>query len=581
MSGALKGAQVWLLSLGAFLLPLVVLWSMNDQVILPKLLAARLVILLLVALLMTRWWRGELRIRRTPLDLPLFAFVASAGVSSVFAANANLAIFGSYGRSEGFLTIATYAGLFWLSAQALSSAAEARVVLRALVAGAFVVSILAIWQVVASTLTAAPSGDSAAGSGGLARAVATFGNANGLAAYLAMAIPLGVTEYLLATTVSDRILAGNLIAVMTVALLLTFGRGGWVGAAVGVVVVIATVRPSLRRVSVIGGAAVGLVAPIALAVTFLGAGGLPIAQSTAARFLSLLDPTSGSGASRIHIWKDTLGLIASRPLEGYGPDTFGLVFPRFQTGPWAGASIIDAAHSELMQVGATQGLLGLVAFSWLCFAVLRLWWNGRRGILSGGVIGAWAGYQITNLVNFSVVPAALPFWMFLGAGAVILGADVVSPAPIEVRHRARSLPFGLGLLALAIMSVPMIALPFWADSRFHEALTALVAGDRCRAIALVNQAMAAQPQESLYAAEAGNLAMAGDDWAAAREAYAKAAQLGSYNPAVFRQLAIADEHLGLHAEAEAAARRSNELGKFDPQNLAVLPEVSSPRACTK
>jgi hypothetical protein len=123
------------------------------------------------------------------------------------------------------------------------------------------------------------------------------------------------------------------------------------------------------------------------------------------------------------------------------------------------------------------------------------------------------------------------------------------------------------------MSLPMVALPYVADTRFHEAMTTFMSGYRGRAIAAVQESRAADPQEPLYAAEAGNLAMAGTDWAVARDGYLRAAELGSFNPAVFRQLAIADRNLGLHAEAVAAARRSVELGRFEPQNLALLDEV--------
>ncbi|HLQ44740.1 MAG TPA: hypothetical protein VK137_08435, partial [Planctomycetaceae bacterium] len=169
----------------------------------PKLLAARLFLLILAAVMLTRWFRCELTLRRTPLDLPILAYVASAGVSTIFAANANLALFGSYGRLEGFVTIATYAMLFWLTAQSLSNATEARGVVKALLAGAFVVSLIAVLQTVAATLTAGPSG-------GVGRATATFGNANALAAFLAMALPLGINELLGATKSSDRVLSGNL-----------------------------------------------------------------------------------------------------------------------------------------------------------------------------------------------------------------------------------------------------------------------------------------------------------------------------------------------------------------------------------
>ena len=107
LSGGLERAQLWLVRLGAFGLPLVVLWSTNDPIILPKLLAARVLVLLLATLLIARWLRGGIEVRRTPLDLPILAYVASAGVSTLFASTMNLAFFVSYGRLECFLNIAT------------------------------------------------------------------------------------------------------------------------------------------------------------------------------------------------------------------------------------------------------------------------------------------------------------------------------------------------------------------------------------------------------------------------------------------------------------------------------------------
>jgi O-antigen ligase len=416
LAGVLEQVHVWLVRLGAFLLPLVVLWSTNDPVVSPKLLAARVLVVLLAALFLARWWRGEITVKRTPLDLPILTYVVSAGLSTLLAANVNIALFGSYGRLEGLLTIATYAALFWLTVQSLSTPAQARGVLSALLAGAFVVAAIAVLQAVAGALTVGPTSS-------VSRASSTFGNSNALAAYLAMVLPLAVNEFLRATSTSDRILAANVVAMVAIALVLTFGRGGWVGGAVGVMIVIVATRPSRRRVMVMAGAAVGLVAAMLAAIALLGAGGAPIAQATAARFLSLFDPTAGTGAIRLHIWKDTLGLIASRPLLGYGPDNFGLVFPAFQTGYWSRLSLIDESHSEVLQIAATQGFVGLAAFAWLCIAFVRLWWRGRHQMLAGGILGACVGYVLTLLVNFSTVPAALPFWIFLGAAAFIVQGD--------------------------------------------------------------------------------------------------------------------------------------------------------------
>jgi O-antigen ligase len=568
ISGALEQAQLWLVRLGAFALPLVVLWSTNDPVVLPKLLAARLLVLLITALVLIRWWRGELKIRRTPLDLPIVAYVASACVSTLFAANVNLAVFGEYGRLEGLTTIATYAALFWLTVQSLSNPAQARGVLRTLLAGAFVVSLLAILQAVAGALLGGPSS-------GVSRAAATFGNANVLAAYLAMALPLAVAEFMGATSTADRLLSVNVVAMLAIALVLTFGRGGWFGGAVGVVIVITTTKQSRRRVAVIAGAAAGLGAAIVLAIALLGAGGgVPIAQSAVARLLSLLDPTAGTGGIRLHLWKDTLSLIASRPLMGYGPDSFGLVFPTFQTGWWSRLSIIDESHSEILQITATQGILGLAAFAWLCIAFVRMWWRGRDQMLAMGILGACVGYVLTIAVNFSAVPAALPFWIFLGAAAVILPGDASSQTPSRPR-RGRNTLLGTGLIAASSLAIIAVAVPYSADSRFHDGMTALLAGDQGRAATLIADARSLQPQQPLYAAAAGNAALAGAEWVKAREAYLTAARLGSFDPSVFRQLAIADQQLGLRAEAIAAAKRSVELNRFDRRNQAVLQAVTS------
>lgn len=545
-SGAGAGlarAQLWLVRLSAFAIPLLVVWTMNDQVVLAKLLAARAVVVLLAALLVIRWARGDVSVRRTPLDLPILAYVASAAVSTLFAANSSLALFGEYGRWEGLLTIATYAALFWLSAQSVADQAEARSVFRALLAGAFLVSLIAIWQVVTGTLGMVPGGPSATAFDGTARATATFGNANVLAAYLAMALPLAIQELVHAGSPTDRLLSFNVAAVVTVALVLTFGRGGWLGAAAGVAIVLALDRQSLRRVAVAVAAVGGVIVAVASVVGLTASSRAPMVQSVSARLLSLLDPTAGSGATRLHIWKDTLAMIASRPITGFGPDNFGLVYPQFETGRWAGSQLIDEAHSELLQIGATQGVVGIAIFAWLCYAVLRMCWAGRATPGAAGVLGACAGYLMTSLFNFSAAPAALPFWLFLATAAVLFQPDPQQPATDRSRVRLRGSLAAIGLVLLGAVSIPAIVLAYWADADTHDAVSAFAAGDTGRAHTLMIEARAAQPELSVYAAVAGNIEMARGDWAAARADYVEAIRLGSPDPAVQQKLAIANQRL--------------------------------------
>ena len=86
---------LWVLCLGAFAFPLVYLRDTHDEFVLPKLLFAHLLLVTLLALRAVRWARaGELVIRRTPLDLPILAFLGSALIATVFSINRNVALFG-------------------------------------------------------------------------------------------------------------------------------------------------------------------------------------------------------------------------------------------------------------------------------------------------------------------------------------------------------------------------------------------------------------------------------------------------------------------------------------------------------
>src|SRR5438128_11549068 len=137
----------WLLRAAAFLLPLAFLPNIVDEFVLPKLLLARLLIAVSVVLLLVRWLQqGTVTWRRTPLDLPLLAFIGSAALSTVFAINRNVAIFGTYDRWEGLLTIVTYALLFWLSVQLFSREADARGLTWSVLASGYLIGAAAVLQ---------------------------------------------------------------------------------------------------------------------------------------------------------------------------------------------------------------------------------------------------------------------------------------------------------------------------------------------------------------------------------------------------------------------------------------------------
>jgi len=240
--------QRWLLRTGAFFLPLIVVWDSLDRFILPKLLAARVLVIAMAVLLLTRGvLTGRWSWRRTPLDLALLAFVASTAVSSVFAVNHNIALFGVYLRYEGLLTILTYAAMFWLAVQLIPTRDDARTLGWSLLAGAYVVSLIAMLQ----TVTGRGIGP-ATSVAGYARAFGTFGSPVELGTFLAMLLPLAFYEVLRGPSVVVRLVAAHVFIVLTAILILTFTRAAWVAALIGVVVVLIYNRPRLSLPSPLG-----------------------------------------------------------------------------------------------------------------------------------------------------------------------------------------------------------------------------------------------------------------------------------------------------------------------------------------
>jgi O-antigen ligase len=553
---------------GAFLLPLAVLWTASDTYILPKLLVARALVLTLAALWLLRGaFEGRLVMRRTPLDIALLMFVVSAGISTVFAVNRNLALVGAYDRYEGFLTIVLYATLYWLTVQTLASAQSARRVIRALLISGYVAAIFSIAQSLLASAHGIPSGESAFDFAGVARAEGTMGNPNLLATFLAMLLPIVLDKLLTAASWLLRLAWLNVLIVMSLALILTFGRAAIIAAVLAMAIVgLRRMRPWARPKHLIAPIVSLLITSALLVIP--AHGGLTLGRSILDRVESIADPTAGSNATRIHVWQDTLRLIAARPLAGIGPDNFGLVYPRFESGDWTPGYRIDKAHADALQVAATQGLLGLVSYLALLLGAITMFWRTRR-METIAVFAGWLAYQVTTQVNFSWLPAAAPFWLFLGAAAVLCLEPRRRFHQVAIRRwKAAAAVIAAGA-ALALLG-PAVIRPYQAEADFSTGLQAELRADPATSLTLVEEARRLSTENPVYAVEAGNLFVRAGSIENARQAFKNAIELGSEDPSAYRSLAIIDQLAGHNAEAAWAASAGFQLDPFDPASRELL-----------
>ena len=559
----------------AFALPLAVLWNASDSYVLPKLLIVRTLALLLAALWLARGvLERQLLVRRTLLEIPLLAFVVSAGISTLFAVNHNLGLIGAYDRYEGLLTIVSYAAVFWLTVQTLRGPDSAQALLRVLLVSGYVAAVFAIGQALLASAHGVGAGESAFTFSGLARAQGTMGNPNLLATFLAMLAPLVLNEAIGSASFWMRFAWINVLAVMSLALLLSFVRAAWVGAAVALAIVgFARVRP-WRKPRLL----VGTVTAVALAgavLTVPARGGLEVGHSILARVGSIADPTAGSNATRLHVWQDSVRLIASRPLLGYGPDSFGLVYPHFQTGNWTPGFRIDKAHADALQVASTQGLVGLAAYLGLLLASVLMFWRARKRAYTLALFAAWLAYQLPTQVNFSWLPAAAPFWLFLGAAAVLCIGPENRVQQLSIHRPWRAAAAIAAGGAALLLLVPAVVRPYQAESRFSAALQAELRGDLAAALPLLEDARQLAPDNPVYAVGAGNLMLRTGRIDQARMAFKSAIERGSEDAAAYRSLAIIDQLTGNRAEAIWAAEKGFQLDRFSRASQELLNQTTA------
>jgi tetratricopeptide (TPR) repeat protein len=344
-----------------------------------------------------------------------------------------------------------------------------------------------------------------------------------------------------------------------IGLYLTFSRSAWIGVGLAAIVVAVWVRRPGVRFAIT--TALGIVLLTVGIGVLAQAGGLQPERTDLAEF-----------GDRPAVWRASLQLIASRPLLGYGPDTFGLVFPHFQIAnlhqQW------DKAHAETLQVAATQGVVGLAAYVLLLAAFVRAFWRGRRNAGAAAIFAAWVAYTATLQLNFSTLAAAFPFWVFAAAAMELWGATHISANRALGTSRLVTASGLAGIVMLLAAIATGVVLPYLADTRVLVAVNADYAGRNRDALVPAQQARVLGPRESVYAVEVGNVLFERSDWAGAREAYGEAAALGTYNRFVYRNLALADRNLGRLAEARVAAGQAVELDRFDAGNQALLAQLS-------
>ena len=157
--------------------------------------------------------------------------------------------------------------------------------------------------------------------------------------------------------------------------------------------------------------------------------------------------------SRLAAWEAGLEGLAARPVLGWGPENFGAVFGRFASGYGAFAEPHDQAHGKLVEVAATTGVAGLLAWLALWAVAFVVLWRAAREM--AGRDRAFAVFAGAALIG-ALVQGQFLFDTAVGMlqSVLLLGFVVSLEAAAVPQGRRPRLPARLSLARLSWTWLP-------------------------------------------------------------------------------------------------------------------------------
>lgn len=471
-----------------------------DQFDIMKLFIQR--VLTLIALGAWSWdmlTRGG-KLRHTPVDWLILVFLAWVTVSTIFSIHPPTALFGKYRRFEGLLSFITYATAYFLVLQFADRPSRIKQAAQSL----FFSGVL-----VAGYGAAQSFGRDMLQWGQLPfeanRSFSTYGNPDLLGGFLMFGVFISIALALAERNLVWRGVYWFGFLLNSYVVISAFTRSAWVGAFVGgIVFIIIAIRQQVDWKTedwVFSGAA---------AAAVLGAAVSSLSNTNAVmnfgqRFVSIFQFGEGSAKTRFQIWSAAWRGVQDRPIFGFGPDTFRLIFPKYKPVEYvkdAGyLSVADNVHNYPLQLAAGIGIPGVLMFygifGWAMWRSAPLVFarekSGSRMVLAGFWVACIA-YLVHLLFGLSVTGSSLLLWMSV---AVVL-------APTATVREIR--PPSWGWIPGALLIVAVVA-GIGFHVRYLQAdyayLVSRIGAQGAERVDLAKKAARLNPYNDMYRAEVG------------------------------------------------------------------------------
>lgn len=319
------------------------------------------------------------------------------GATAALSSRPLFSLFGSNWRRMGFLTVLALCAFTVLAAAHLARAPNAlRNILRAFAIATIIASVYGALQYFDIDPLQAPSAyHAAAGDSVIVRPPGPMGHADYFGWWLAIALFCALALARIETGFRRRLaLAACILA--GVAIILSGTRSAILAVAAGFLSLafLSSFRPGRKHV------VAGLAFAAVLAAFYFSPAGTRLKARVR---WSSDEPVGGA---RPLLWRDSLNMAATRPVTGFGPETFAAAFPRYQS--VALARLLpdfyhESPHNTALDALTEQGVPGLV---------IALGW---------AVLGACAALRVRSAVSAMIVTALIASCVASLFGAVTIG----------------------------------------------------------------------------------------------------------------------------------------------------------------
>lgn len=389
--------------------------------------------------------RKEFLRPRTGIEPALIGLLVATATATAFSFSKVVSLIGFYKSYDGLISIFAFTLLGLSAAEVFDNRQQIR---QALVGATFVGGGFAAFYGVLQYITFATEGrykldweSWGAASFKTSAVFSTYGNPNHLAGYLAMMIPLAIVLGVISKKTGVKVFSWSFVVIAFLEILQVQTRGAWIAVAVSSVGLLVLFLPEIKKNPI-------PFAAVAVAVLLLfGFAGLTLRGrgDIFKRVTSIADTQESSGRQRVLLWESGLRAAKDRPIFGWGPDTFRVVFLRYQGYEFASrygpTQVANGPHNVFVSWLYSTGLFGFAMFIWLLADFFRRSIGAIRASLTierdppkrdkavivsrsrddrlilGAIALAIVAFLVGESFNVNQIALSFSFWVLTGIGA--------------------------------------------------------------------------------------------------------------------------------------------------------------------